>query len=141
MTIYPDSSFLVSAYLTDINSVEVARRLTMGATILITPFHRAELANAFYQWVFRGALSESQARRTFDDFDADCGNGTWTSIRQPAMVFGTCVSLTQRHGARLGVRTLDSLHVAAALELGVTRFWTFDQRQARLAEAEGLVIT
>ena len=28
--------------------------------------------------------------------------------------------------------------VAAALELKATRFWTFDDRQAKLAEAEGL---
>jgi predicted nucleic acid-binding protein len=27
--------------------------------------------------------------------------------------------------------------VAAALELKAERFWTFDERQARLAEAEG----
>jgi predicted nucleic acid-binding protein len=36
------------------------------------------------------------------------------------------------------VRTLDSLHVACALELKAERFWTFDDRQARLAEAVGL---
>jgi len=40
--------------------------------------------------------------------------------------------------ATLGVRTLDSLHVACALELKAERFWTFDERQARLAEAVGL---
>jgi predicted nucleic acid-binding protein len=38
----------------------------------------------------------------------------------------------------LGVRTLDSLHVACALELKVQKFWTFDDRQARLAQAIGL---
>jgi predicted nucleic acid-binding protein len=36
------------------------------------------------------------------------------------------------------VRTLDSLHVACALELKAERFWTFDDRQARLAEVVGL---
>ncbi len=43
-----------------------------------------------------------------------------------------------RHGPRLGVRTLDSLHVAAALQLKAEQFWTFDARQAKLAQAEGL---
>jgi len=33
---------------------------------------------------------------------------------------------------------LDSLHVACALELKADRFWTFDERQAKLAKAEGL---
>ena len=57
---------------------------------------------------------------------------------KPDATFVTCERLARRHVAKLGVRTLDSLHVAAALELQADRFWTFDQRQARLAEAEGL---
>ncbi len=44
----------------------------------------------------------------------------------------------QRHAARLGVRTLDTLHVASALELKAEHFWTFDGRQAKLALAAGL---
>jgi predicted nucleic acid-binding protein len=36
------------------------------------------------------------------------------------------------------MRTLDSLHVASALLLKAERFWTFDERQAKLAKAEGL---
>jgi predicted nucleic acid-binding protein len=36
------------------------------------------------------------------------------------------------------VRTLDSLHVACALQLKAEQFWTFDERQAKLAKAEGL---
>jgi len=39
------------------------------------------------------------------------------------------------------VRTLDSLHVACALELKAERFWTFDERQAKLARVEGLKTT
>jgi predicted nucleic acid-binding protein len=38
----------------------------------------------------------------------------------------------------LGIRTLDSLHVACALELNVKRFWSFDDRQRKLAKATGL---
>jgi hypothetical protein len=42
--------------------------------------------------------------------------------------------------ARLGMRTLDTLDVASALELKAESFWSFDQRQAKLAEAAGLKI-
>jgi predicted nucleic acid-binding protein len=42
------------------------------------------------------------------------------------------------HVAHTGTRTLDTLHVAAALELKAERFWTFDDRQAKLAKAVGL---
>jgi predicted nucleic acid-binding protein len=34
--------------------------------------------------------------------------------------------------------TLDTLHIACALELTAESFWTFDERQARLAKAVGL---
>jgi predicted nucleic acid-binding protein len=53
----------------------------------------------------------------------------------------TCIDLAKKFGLALGVRTLDSLHVACALELGADKFWTFDERQAKLAEAAGLDTT
>jgi predicted nucleic acid-binding protein len=56
----------------------------------------------------------------------------------PEGVFDICADLARRHGPRLGVRTLDSLHVACALQLKAQQFWTFDQRQAKLAKATGL---
>jgi predicted nucleic acid-binding protein len=53
-------------------------------------------------------------------------------------MWNASIDLARRYGPTLGVRTLDSLHVACALELRAKRFWTFDERQARLAEAAGL---
>lgn len=54
------------------------------------------------------------------------------------MTFAVATDLARTHIARLGTRTLDSLHVAAALELKAERFWTFDDRQKKLAKAVGL---
>ncbi|MGA9564286.1 MAG: PIN domain-containing protein [Candidatus Korobacteraceae bacterium] len=56
----------------------------------------------------------------------------------PEAAWDLAVELARQHVARLGCRTLDTLHVACALELGATKFWTFDQRQERLAKAVGL---
>jgi predicted nucleic acid-binding protein len=56
----------------------------------------------------------------------------------PEDAFDLCAELARRYGPKLGVRTLDSLHVACALELNADRFWTFDERQAKLAKSEGL---
>lgn len=138
MTIYPDTSFLFSRYLTDPHSSEVDRRLVQHPRLFVTPFHRAELANAIFQQVFRGRVPAAGARLAYANFDQECADGIWVLNKLPERAFDTCVSLANRHVATLGVRTLDTLHVAVALELGATRFWTFDQRQARLAEAEGL---
>ena len=56
----------------------------------------------------------------------------------PEDAFDLCAELARRYGPKLGVRTLDSLHVACALGLKADRFWTFDERQAKLAKSEGL---
>ena len=56
----------------------------------------------------------------------------------PENAFELCADLAHRYGPKLGTSTLDSLHVACALELKAERFWTFDERQAKLAKAAGL---
>ncbi len=38
------------------------------------------------------------------------------------------------------MRSLDTLHVALALELGATEFCSFDLRQSRMAAAAGLAV-
>jgi len=40
----------------------------------------------------------------------------------------------------LGTRAVDVLHVAAALELGATGFFTFGLKQRKMAEATGLIL-
>jgi predicted nucleic acid-binding protein len=52
----------------------------------------------------------------------------------PEHAFEVCADLARRHGPKWGLRTLDSLHVACALELKAERFWTLDERQAKLAK-------
>jgi predicted nucleic acid-binding protein len=59
-------------------------------------------------------------------------------VAMPDSVFDVCAQLARRYAARLGLRTLDTLHVASALELKAQRFWTFDERQKKLARAAGL---
>jgi predicted nucleic acid-binding protein len=49
-----------------------------------------------------------------------------------------CADLGRRYGPKLGMRTLDTLHVACALKLKADSFWTFDERQMKLAKAMGL---
>jgi predicted nucleic acid-binding protein len=139
LIVYPDSSFLMSAYQVDVHTPEVLRRLSSRPAVLVTPFHRAELANAIFQQVFRGVTMALAARQAFDNFERDCAAGVWIFAGQPESVFESCAELAIRQVGTLGVRTLDTLHVAATLELKADRFWTFDERQARLAEAEGLV--
>jgi predicted nucleic acid-binding protein len=140
LTVYADSSFLVSSYVRDSHVNEFVRRISTHPSIWLTPFHEAELAHGIYLHVFYKKLSLDAAARAWNEFQQDCAVGVWTALSLPERTWEASVSLAKRFGPTLGVRTLDSLHVACALELRAERFWTFDERQARLAEAVGLNI-
>jgi len=138
LTIYADSSFIVSSYLSDAHSPEADRRMALSFSVWLTPLNQTELAHAISQYVFRGKLLTSEALQAWSTFSQDCVTGVWIPTNFPEKAWETSINLARRHGPTLGVRTLDSLHVACALELKAQRFWTFDERQARLAEAAGL---
>jgi predicted nucleic acid-binding protein len=141
LSIYTDSSFFVSVYLPDSHSRAALGRLARHPRIWLTPFHEAEFVHAVQQQVFRGRYSSGDADRTIRDFRLDRDAGLWEVTNFPEAGFGSATTLAESYVARLGTRTLDSLHVAAALELKAERFWTFDERQAKLAKAAGLKVT
>lgn len=96
--------------------------------------------HALEQHVFRQAVSRSEADRALRLFQEHRTARFWTDAAVPEHAFETCAELARKHASRIGVRTLDSLHVASALELKAGGFWTFDQRQATLAIAVGLKV-
>jgi len=104
----------------------------------MTPLHVAEWMHAVEQHVFRKASSRREADRFIQLFQNDRSQGLWREVAIPERAFEVCAQLAHQYAARLGVRTLDTLHVASALELEAEQFWTFDQRQAKLARAAGL---
>jgi predicted nucleic acid-binding protein len=138
LILYADTSVFVSFYLPDTHSPEAQRRIALHPRIWLTPLHRAEWIHAVAQQVFQRRITASEAQRTYQAFERDCKQGLWVEVAMPETVFETCIELARRHVARIGSRTLDTLHVASALELKAKTFWTFDDRQARLAQAEGL---
>ena len=138
MSTYADTSFLVSLYLTDTHTPEAEHRMASGQAVWLTPFHIAEWTHAVEQHVFWRALSRSEADHYHERFQQHRESGLWMEVAMPESAFAVCAQLARRHGAKLGLRTLDTLHVASALELKAERFWTFDERQKNLARAVGL---
>jgi predicted nucleic acid-binding protein len=138
LTTYVDTSFLVSLYLEDAHSKTADRLLPSLTDCFLTPLHRAEWFHAIAQHVFRGALTEIKAGELHRLFEHDIKTGPWREVVVPEHAFELCGDLARRHGAKLGMRTLDTLHVACALELKAERFWTFDERQQKLAKAQGM---
>jgi predicted nucleic acid-binding protein len=138
LTIYADSSVFVSLYINDQHSPQARKGFASRPSVWFTPLHRAEWTHAVEQHVFRGYMSVSEARKVHVHFELDSGKGLWLESCLPDKALSVSVDLARRHVAHLGTRTLDSLHVACALELNAERFWTFDERQKKLAKAAGL---
>lgn len=138
MTVYADSSFLVSLYLTDQHSAESRQRIKSAPGLWFTPLHNAEWAHVLGQHVFRGQLSLSESQRMHAQLEEHQRTGRLILRPIPETAFDLCADLAHKHGPKLGMRTLDTLHVACALEFKAGRFWTFDDRQGKLARAVGL---
>ena len=138
MKTYVETSFIVSLYVTDSHSIDSRQRVQTLSTVWWTPLHSAEWAHAIAQQVFRGTLSPSEAQKMYRQLEDDRTDGPWLEVGLPDRALDLCADLARRYGPKLAVRTLDSLHVACALELKAEHFWTFDERQAKLAKAEGL---
>jgi predicted nucleic acid-binding protein len=138
LTVYADSSFFVSIYLEDVHSKAAEQLVSSGTRVWFTPLHYAECTHAIAQQVFHKSMSAADAQQAYRHLEKDRAAGLWLEVEMPEDVFDVSADLARRHGPRLGVRTLDSLHVACALQLKVEQFWTFDERQAKLAKAAGL---
>ena len=115
--------------------------MASASVVWVTPFHLAEWTHAIEQQVFRRVATRTEADRSHARFRQHRETGVWAEIALPESVFDVCAQLGRLHGARLGLRTLDTLHIASALELKAERFWTFDERQRKLARAVGLKLT
>jgi len=141
LTIYADSSFFVSLYVPNQNFKKAQRLAPRHAEIWLTPLHRPEWGHAVTQHLLQGRISDAQAQAFRDHLERDRRSRFWMEVDFPEMAFERCIQLVRQVGSRVPMGTLDTLHVACALELGAERFFTFDERQAKLARAVGLKVT
>lgn len=139
MKVHADTSFLVSLYTPDANSAKAAAQLSQTkAVVLLTPLSEVELTNALELRIFRKEISRAEADAARSAFQQDVGDNVFSVVPAPSGAYAKAQQLSRKHTAAQGLRTLDILHVAAALALGADRFCSFDARQRKLAASEGL---
>lgn len=135
MTTYADTSFLVSLYSLDANSAAAARIMQASKPDrFISTLGELEVVNAMGLRVFRKEVSAAQAQSSLDDFEKDLRAGVFQLRPLTEQVFERARQLSRQTTPKLGARTADLLHVAAALELSADSLYTFDQQQRRLAQ-------
>ena len=140
MTGYADTGLLCSLYAPDAHTGRAVARLRRQPLPLpFTWLHQLEFRNALRLRVFRGEITPGQRDASLNAMLADLAGGVLAATAPPlAEVMTEGERLSALHSETLGTRSLDILHVAAAVVLGRRVFLTFDRRQAALAVAAGL---
>jgi predicted nucleic acid-binding protein len=141
MSVYADTSFLVSLYVLDANSERAAARVKQAKfPVLLTSLGELELTNAISLRLFRKELAPSKIKAAHALVRKDLIDGVLLVKPLATGIFERAMRMARRRTPQLGTRTLDVLHVASALELKAEMFYTFDRNQEKLARAEGLLV-
>jgi predicted nucleic acid-binding protein len=142
LSAYADTSFLASLYLRDVNLPAARAFLATHRTgLAFTSLQRFELINAIRLSVYRGKVTALDAANAISEMERDVDAGNlfeagliWPEVLEAAEEIGST------HTATLGVRSLDLLHIAAAVSFDAKVFLTFDRRQQTAARAAGLQV-
>jgi predicted nucleic acid-binding protein len=143
VTLWLDTSALVSLYVPETRSGRVARLVRRaGEPLSFSQLHELELANALRLRLFRREARRTQIDATLGRIAADLEAGVLrrVAVDWPAALAGA-IELAGRHSARVGCRSLDLLHVSAAMLSATDRFVTADRRQSTVARHAGLLTT
>ena len=140
--LYVDTSAVVKLYVQEDDSRKVSDWLRENdEAIPWTAFHELEFSNAIHLKEFRGEISPDESRMIKASFAEHEMRGVY---HRPSLnwadVFGRAVELSVKHTIKTGSRSLDIIHVAAAQLLEADRFFTFDERQLKLASLERMML-
>lgn len=141
--VYIDTGILVKSYVFEADSPEaIAIIEAVGDPLIFSHVHAIEIPNAIRLKRFRGVITRLEETAAIRVFLTDVDAGRLARFDYDlAEVFIRAERLSAKHSGDIGTRSLDVLHVAAALECGCTGFASFDERQRKIAALSGLKVT
>jgi predicted nucleic acid-binding protein len=142
MDAYFDSAIIVKLYVSEATSPDAIRLAgACAAPYCLTHWQALEVRNAIRLKAFRNEIVTVEMNQSIAAFEQDIANGRWQRPGYAAAaVEQKAEELSASYSAILGCRTLDIIHVAAALVLGAKEFVTFDVRQGVMAKQAGLTV-
>jgi predicted nucleic acid-binding protein len=142
MDAYFDSAIIVKLYVQEATSADAIRLAgAYVAPYALTQWQALEVKNTIRLKAFRAEITAAEMNRSITAFEQDIATGRWQRpVYTVAAVEQRAEELSADHSATLGCRTLDIIHVAAALVLEAKEFVTFDTRQAALAKQAGFTV-
>lgn len=150
MSAFADTSILCALFREQDNSKQADALVKMYrnqepiylSALVIFEFRQSVRLQAFRFSKNRSqGFSKKTADEMLDQLDGNIVNGVFIVAPVDWMdVYSLAERLSVKHTFRNGHRTMDVLHIAAALHLKMKTFLTFDQNQRVLAKKEGLRI-
>jgi predicted nucleic acid-binding protein len=137
---YVDPSALLKLYIHEPDSAAMSSwRIRTAGALPVTQHGRLEVANGICLAAFRKAISGEARHDALASLDEDFSEGRYALVDVLwRATLRRADEIARQHTATVGCRTLDVLHVATAVELGLRTMVTFDRRQQTLARATGL---
>lgn len=140
-----DSSALVKLYHAEAGSLAVEKLLVEpGREIFISRLSEVELHSAIGGKLRVGTITAEQAEVLADRFDGDLTDGEFRLAAVTSRHFEAARELIRRFAATHGLRTLDALQLAVALDLrrggGIEHLVTADKVLCKVAAVEGLSV-
>src|SRR5438045_3201810 len=120
MDAYFDSAIIVKLYVQEVTSPDAIRLVgAYAAPYVLTQWQVLEVKNAIRLKAFRGEITVAEMGQSIGAFGQDIASGRWQRpAYAPAAVEQKTEELSAGHALTLGCRTLDIIHVAAALIIG-----------------------
>jgi len=142
MNAYFDTAIILKLYVQEATTPDALRLANESPSpYLLTPWQEIETRTALRLKAFRKEITHVEMQASLEAFDEDILSGRWkTPEFKEATVWKFARELSDRYAEKVGCRTLDLLHVAVALSLGVKTIVTFDERQRAVAKSEGLTV-
>ena len=142
MIAYFDSGVLIKSYVAEKDSAAADALISQTLEpIPFTHFHAIEIRTALRLKLGRREITDAQLKGALRALQEDIDKGR---LDRPAYelltVFREAEELSAKFAAVTLSRSLDILHVAAAVVIGARQFITFDARQAALASKAGLTL-
>ena len=140
MSLYYDSGVLVKLYVREDRSDEVTRFITRrGRSVAVNRLHELEIRNALRLKRYRDEIDDAQLAASLGMIAADFAarrlvrhDVDWGVIHDEAERLSAVTAAT------VGVRTIDVIHIAAALTQMATGLVSFDRRQIAAARKSKL---
>jgi predicted nucleic acid-binding protein len=137
--LYLDTSCLLKLFFREPETRAVAELLAAQERVVVSELGRLEAETQLRARLHGGLLSRAQHRRLSAELTRTLMLEPFSLIAFPVDGFERARALSTR--AKAHCRTLDLLHMAVMDSVGLTRLFTNDAAQAKVARALELIVT